>query len=109
MKRKVLEDFNYAYDGVHVNRLKAGRSYSIRDEHVARFEDEGKIERLEPVWTVAEPAEAYGEADMMEISGDGTGEALPAISAEDDEIRVAEAPARSPYRSKSGGKGRGKK
>ena len=107
MKRKVLEDFNYAYDGVRVNRLKAGRFYPIRQEHLSRFEAEGKIERLEPVWPSAEPAEAYGEADMMEISGDGTGEALPAIGAEDDEPRVAEAPA--PYRGKYGGKGRGKK
>lgn len=44
MKRKVLVDFDYAFDGVHANRLKAGRSYEIRDEHVARFEAEGKIE-----------------------------------------------------------------
>jgi hypothetical protein len=107
MKRKVLEAFDYAYDGVHVNRLKAGRSYQIRDEHVARFEDEGKIERLEAVWPPAEPPEAYGESDMMQISGDGSGDPLPAIGAEDDEPRVAEAPSQS--RGKSRGKGRGKK
>lgn len=44
MKRKVLEAFDYAYDGVRVNRLKANRLYEIRDEHVERFEAEGKIE-----------------------------------------------------------------
>jgi len=48
MKSMVIEAFDYAYDGVHPNRLKPGKSYEIRDEHVARFEAEGKIERLTP-------------------------------------------------------------
>lgn len=45
MKCKVLIPFDYAYDGVHANRLKIGRSYPFRDEHVANLEAEGKIER----------------------------------------------------------------
>lgn len=44
MKYKVLVPFEYALDGVHSNRLKAGRSYEIRDEHVPRFEMDGLIE-----------------------------------------------------------------
>lgn len=45
MKYKVLESFDYAHDGVRPNRLKAGKFYPIQPEHVARFQQEGKIER----------------------------------------------------------------
>ncbi len=44
MKRKVLIPFDYAFDGVRVNRLRAGKVYEIRDEHVAQFVADGKIE-----------------------------------------------------------------
>lgn len=47
MKRKVLIPFDYAFDGIRVNRLRPGKSYEIRDEHVAMFVAEGKIEPME--------------------------------------------------------------
>ena len=45
MKRRVLVAFDYALDGKRANRLRAGKIYEIRDEHVDRFEAEGKIEK----------------------------------------------------------------
>ncbi|MEO3386008.1 hypothetical protein [Mesorhizobium sp. CAU 1741] len=55
MKRKVIEAFDYAADGIHVNRLKAGRSYPFPAADAARFEAEGKLEPLSLVTEDGEP------------------------------------------------------
>lgn len=46
MKRKVIEAFDYAADGVRANRLKVGRRYEFPDDLANRFEAEGKLEPL---------------------------------------------------------------
>lgn len=45
MKRKVIESFHFAADGVRADLMKAGRWYVFPAEHAARFEAEGKLER----------------------------------------------------------------
>jgi hypothetical protein len=43
MKRKVLEEFYYAFDGRNARRLKPGREYPFKPDDAARFEREGYI------------------------------------------------------------------
>lgn len=64
MKRKVIAAFDYAADGVHVNRLKAGRSYEFPADHAARFEVEGYLEPL----AGARPAAASIEGEAVAVS-----------------------------------------
>lgn len=54
MKRKVIEAFDYAADGVHANRLKVGRSYEFPEQLARRFEDEGKLAPLKTAGGAAE-------------------------------------------------------
>lgn len=102
MKRKVLVDFDYAFDGVHANRLRAGRSYEIRDEHVARFEAEGKIEREVDEFSTAEFTAFKAKAEAELATEDWTVVDGPSWETSADE-------ADAPGRAKSKGKGRGRK
>ena len=61
MKRKVIVAFDYAEDGVHVNRLKVGRSYEFPVELAERFEREGKLEPIGGTEPVVMPATISGE------------------------------------------------
>ena len=87
MKRRVLTDFFYCHDGKHPNLLKAGRSYEIRDEHVARFEAEGKIEptRKPVVIGRAKNVAPANPGDMMFTVNDGQ---VPLIGAAKPEAIV---------------------
>lgn len=86
MKRKVIESFQYAADGVHPRLMRAGRSYEFPDDHAARFTDEGKLQRLP------------NEAIVVTESSAGAAEALPEIEIDDPAARVRIVPARKPAR-----------
>ncbi|MFC3071490.1 hypothetical protein [Shinella pollutisoli] len=85
MKRKVIESFQYAADGVHPRLMRAGRSYEFPDDHAARFADEGKLQRLP------------NEAIVLMESGSGA-EATPAIEIDEPAAVVRIVPARKPVR-----------
>ncbi len=117
MNCKVLESFHYAADGKHPNLLRAGTMAEIRDEHVARFEAEGKIERAaspdDGAASITVPmAVTFEDRDRLmslaaEIEGDGTGEALPEFADGDGTFRIDDPDA--PGRAKPKGKGRSRK
>lgn len=47
MKRKVIESFQFAADGVHPRLMRAGRSYAFPADLAERFEAEGKLQPLQ--------------------------------------------------------------
>lgn len=54
--RRAIKEFHYCHDGIDPVLYRVGAMVPIKPEHIARFEDEGKIER-DPSKPAIKPAQ----------------------------------------------------
>lgn len=112
VKRETIAEFHYALDGRNARRWPVGSPAEIRAEDIQRLGAEGKIALL-PEDAVAQPLDLTDSErddlpplDSPSIEGDGSGEALPEIDANEAGL-VRMEPRIAPGRAKP--KRRGKK